>query len=260
MKSTTGAVFSQEDRCTTLELLRAYRQCPSERLRDRLVRLNLGLVKKEVNYWCQSHADNYEDVLQVGLIGLMGAIDRFELDRGFAFSSFAVRYIRGEIQHYLRDRCSAVRVPRRWLELRQQGMKVAQQLRMQLHREPTEQELIKAMGITLQDWQEAKLAYQNTAPVSLDAPVAVGEDSAVPLFECLADPRSSRTGHSDEMIQLHQALARLEQRTRAMVECVFLEDLTQRQVAQLFGVSTVTVSRQVKRAVESLRVAMSLAS
>lgn len=252
----TGAVFSQADRFTTLELLRQYKQSASSRTLERLIKLNIGLVKKEVHYWCAPHEDNYEDVLQVGIIGLIGAIDRFELNKGYAFSSFAVRYIRGEIQHYLRDRHTTVRVPRRWLELRQQGLKVAQQLRAQLHREPTEQELVGALGISLQEWQEAKLAYQNTAPMSLDAPVAVGEDSSVPLFECLPDPRSLRATSQEEIIQLRQAMAELEERTRAMLECVYLEDLTQRQVAQLFGVSTVTVSRQVKRGLETLRLAM----
>lgn len=253
MKGQKGTVFGEESKYATLALLKEYRQSPSRRLLDRLVKLNIGLVKKEVHYWCTPHMDIYEDVLQVGIIGLIGAIERFEWERGYAFSSFAVRYIRGEIQHYLRDRTGAVRIPRRWLELRQEGMRRAQELRAQLRREPTEQELVSALGISIQEWQEAKLAQQNTVPMSLDAPVMVGEDSAVPLFECLPDPRSTGQVSQEEMVQLQEAMSRLEQRTRAMLECVYLQDLTQKQVAQLFGVSTVTVSRQVKKGLETLR-------
>jgi len=241
--------FSREDKCTTLELLRLYRQAPTPKLRDRLVRLNIGLVKKEVAYWARPHQDIYEDILQVGVIGLLGAIERFELHKGYAFSSFALRYIRGEIQHYMRDRLAPVRVPRRWLELYQLGIKTAQTLRCQLHREPTEQELITALQITAEEWQEVKLAHQNATPMSLDAPLSLHEDSQATLLEVLPEPETSR----DDTLQVHQALEHLDQRTREIVEYIYLEDLTQRQVAQLLGVSVVTISRQVKKGLDHLK-------
>jgi RNA polymerase sigma factor, sigma-70 family len=241
--------FSREDKCTTLELLRLYRQAPSEKLRERLVRLNIGLVKKEVAYWVRPHQDIYEDILQVGLLGLLGAIERFELHKGYAFSSFAVRYIRGEIQHYMRDRLASVRVPRRWLELYQLGIKTAQTLRNQLHREPTEPELIRAMQITAAEWQEVKLAHQNSNPISLDAPLQLQEDSYATLLEVLPDHESEQ----EETMQVRQALEQLDQRTREIVEYIYLEDLTQRQVAQLLGVSAVTISRQVKKGLDNLK-------
>jgi RNA polymerase sigma-B factor len=241
--------FSREDKCTTLELLRRYRQAPCPKVRDRLIRLNIGLVKKEVSYWAKPHQDIYEDILQVGLLGLVGAIERFELHRGYAFSSFAVRYIRGEIQHYLRDRLAPVRLPRRWLELRQTAIKTAQNLRSQLHREPTEQELVKAMQITPEEWQEVRLAHQNSKLISLDAPINLHEDSSATLLDTLPEPETD----GDTVMQVRQALAQLDQRTRQIVEYIYLEDLTQRQVAQLLGVSAVTISRQVKKGLEHLK-------
>ena len=248
--------FSTADKCASLNLLREYRQTGCKKIMERLVRLNVGLVKKEVSYWCSPYDQHYEDILQVGMIGLMGAIERFELNRGYAFSSFAVRHIRGEIQHYIRDKNHCVRIPRRWLELRQQGVRTAQLLRSQLHREPTEAELIQALGVSVAEWQEAKLAHQNSLPLSLDTPVHQTEDNALPLGECLPDPRSSNGSRSEEVMYLHQALEHLEQRTREMLESVYLQDLPQRQVADIFGVSTVTVSRQVKKAIETLRLVM----
>ncbi len=241
--------FSREDKCTTLELLRLYRQAPSARLRDRIVSLNIGLVKKEVAYWVKPHQDIYEDILQVGLLGLLGAIERFELHKGYAFSSFAVRYIRGEIQHYMRDRLAPIRVPRRWQELYQLGIKTAQTLRTQLHREPTEPELIAAMQITAEEWQEVRLAHQNANPISLDAPLNLYEDSYTTLLEVLPEPE---TNH-DQTLQVRQALERLDQRTREIMEYIYLEELTQRQVAQLLGVSAVTISRQVKKGLDNLK-------
>jgi RNA polymerase sigma-B factor len=246
--------FSAEDKSTTLELLKAYRQAPTAKVRNQLVKMNIGLVKKEVSYWLNQSSESYEDLVQVGSIGLIGAIERFEVNRGYAFSSFAVRHIRGEIQHYLRDKSSTLRVPRRCLELRQHAVKVAQQLRSTLHREPSALELADGLGVSLAEWQEVKLAYQNRSPLSLDAPVRYDEEGAACLAEMVPDSRIH--GLQDDRIRLQQALTHLESRTREIVEFVFLEDLTQREVAKMLGVSAVTVSRQVKKGLTILKCVM----
>ena len=245
--------FSSEDKTTTLELLKQYRKAPSAYLRDRLVRLNIGLVKKEVHFWADRHSELYDDLLQVGALGLIGAVDRFELNRGYAFSSFAVRHIRGEIQHYLRDKSSSVRIPRRCMDLQQQSVRVMQKLRNTLQREPSAQEVANALGVTLIEWQEAKLACQNRAPLSLDAPIRSEEEDSSSIGDLVADPKSNMQLQQDEKFRLQQALALLEQRTREIVEFVFIEDLPQREVAKMFGVSAVTISRQLKKGLSTLR-------
>ena len=245
--------FSAADKTTTPELLKQYRKAPSAYLRDRLVRLNIGLVKKEVHFWADRHSELYDDLLQVGALGLIGAVDRFELNRGYAFSSFAVRYIRGEIQHYLRDKSSSVRIPRRWMDLQQQSVRVMQKLRNTLQREPSAQEVANALGVTLIEWQEAKLACQNRAPLSLDAPIRSEEEDAASIGDLVADPKSNMQLQQDEKFRLQQALAVLEQRTREIVEFVFIEDLPQREVAKMLGVSAVTISRQLKKGLSTLR-------
>jgi RNA polymerase sigma-B factor len=245
--------FSTEDKQTTLEMLKAYRQTSSAKIRNQLVQLNIGLVKKEVSYWTHQGTETYEDLLQVGAIGLIGAIERFELDRGYAFSSFAVRYIRGEIQHYLRDKSSTLRVPRRWMELYQQSGKVAQALRAELQREPSKRELAEALGIALDEWQEIELANRNRLPMSLDAPVRPDEDCSACLAELVPDPKCHGQCPHEDSIRLQQALTHLEARTREIVEFVFLEDLPQREVAKMLGVSAVTISRQVKKGLSTLK-------
>ncbi len=245
--------FSAMDKTTTLELLKRYHQAPSAYLRDRIVRLNIGLVKKEVLFWTDRHSEIYDDLLQVGSLGLIGACDRFELNRGYAFSSFAVRYIRGEIQHYLRDKSTSVRIPRRCMDLYQQSIKMMQKLRNTLQREPSNREVANALGVSLCEWQEAKLAYQNRAPISLDAPIRSEENDSASIGDLVADPRSNMQSQQDEKFRLQQALGLLEQRTREIVEFVFIEDLPQREVAKMFGVSAVTISRQLKKGLSTLR-------
>ncbi len=250
--------FSADDKQKTLEILKTYHQSPCARLRNQLVQLNIGLVKKEVGYWMRQSSEGYEDLLQVGCMGLIGAIERFEISRGYAFSSFATRYVRGEIQHYLRDKCSILRVPRRWLELYHQAARKSVELRSQLHREPSDREVSEALGVTSIEWQQIKLAYQNRSPLSLDAPILSLEDGSGSLSDLVPDPKQSLVNAEQDTTLLYQALNVLEQRTREILEYVFLEDITQREVAKLLGISAVTVSRQVKKGLTSLRCNLAL--
>ncbi|MFQ3679405.1 MAG: sigma-70 family RNA polymerase sigma factor, partial [Pseudanabaenaceae cyanobacterium] len=155
---TTEGTPSAPLRSETLRLLQAYLKNPSVELRNRLVHLNIGLARKEAYHWANQCTEPFEDVLQVGVMGLIRAIERFDPARGHAFSTFAIPYIRGEIQHYLRDRGSPVRIPRQWMATYQQGSKVQQRLRSQLQREPSERELAQALSISLAEWQNVRLA------------------------------------------------------------------------------------------------------
>jgi RNA polymerase sigma-B factor len=242
------------------QLLREYQQSRSEAVRNQLVQLNFGLVRKEAHYWINQCHESYEDLLQVGCLGLIRAIERFELSKGHAFSSYAIPYIRGEIQHYLRDKGVTVRIPRRWLALQQQAIGVSRSLRAKYNRPPTDSELAAALEISLSEWQEIKLAWVNRSPLSLDVPVQDSEEGATCLGELVPDPhyRSFQLAQEDQ-IRLQQALFKLEKRTREVLEYVFLHDLTQKQVAEHLGISVVTVSRQVKKGLNLLKNLMGVA-
>jgi RNA polymerase sigma-B factor len=236
------------------QLLREYQQSRSETVRNQLVQLNFGLVRKEAHYWINQCRENYEDLVQVGCLGLIRAIERFEISKGHAFSSFAIPYIRGEIQHYLRDKGVTVRIPRRYLAIQQRAIGVSRSLREEYNRQPTDSELATALEIDPDEWQEIKLAWINRAPLSLDVPVQDGEEGAASLGELVPDNhyRSFQLAQEDQL-RLQQALFQLEQRTREVLECVFLQDLTQKQVAEHLGISVVTVSRRVKKGLDLLK-------
>ncbi|BAY16272.1 RNA polymerase sigma factor SigF [Nostoc sp. HK-01] len=236
------------------QLLREYKESRSENIRNQLVKLNFGLVRKEAHYWINQCRESYDDLLQVGCLGLIRAIERFEISKGHAFSSFAIPYIRGEIQHYLRDKGVTVRIPRRYLALQQQAIGVSRSLREKYNRQPTDSELAAALDITLSEWQEIKLAWINRAPLSLDVPIQDSEEGATSLGELVPDPhyRSFQLAQEDQL-RLQQALFQLEKCTREVLECVFLQDLTQKQVAEHLGISVVTVSRRVKKGLDLLK-------
>ncbi|GAB4138364.1 MAG: RNA polymerase sigma factor SigF [Cyanobacteria bacterium J069] len=248
--------ISTELKTESLQLLRDYQSSPTSEIRNQLVQLNFGLVRKEAHHWVNQCTESYDDLLQVGSLGLIRAIERFDMSKGHAFSSFAIPYIRGEIQHYLRDKGSSVRIPRRWQALQHQAATVTRTLQAELRRPPTDVELASALNVSLHEWQEIKLAYRNRLPLSLDAPMREEEEGAT-LGEMLPDAqyRSFQLAQEDQ-IRLQQALHQLEKRTREVLEAVFLYDLTQKETAERLGISAVTVSRRVKKGLKLLKESM----
>lgn len=237
----------------SLELLQTYQHSPSTQVRNRLVQMNMGLVRKEAHRWVNHCTESFDDLLQVGCLGLIRAIERFEPLKGNAFSSFAVPYIRGEIQHYLRDKSPQVRIPRKWHDLHRQAVHVTRDMREELHRQPSDAEVAAALDVCPEEWQEVKLASSNRSILSLDAPICSSDQEST----CLGDMLPDRHYHSfqlaqEDQMRLQQALGKLEKRTSEVLEFVFFHDLTQKETAELLGISAVTVSRQVKKGLLAL--------
>ncbi|AFZ46528.1 RNA polymerase, sigma 28 subunit, FliA/WhiG subfamily [Cyanobacterium stanieri PCC 7202] len=235
------------------ELFSLYSKDQSKRVRNRIVELNLGLVKKEASHWTNQCQENFEDLLQVGSLGLLRAIERFDVEKGYAFSSFATPYIRGEIQHYLRDKGNSVRIPRRCQELKNKANRIVRQLREELNRQPNDREIASRLGVSLGEWQEVKLAHRNREPLSLDAKTSNDEDKST-LGEMLPDHQyHSFQLVEEDKIRIQSALSQLEDTTRKVLEFVFLQDLTQKETAERLGVSVITVSRRIKKGISSMR-------
>ncbi len=250
----SDSLVNNELKRESATLLRDYQQSRSATIRNHLVKLHFGLVRKEAHYWSNQCTENYDDLLQVGSLGLILGIERFDLSKGYAFSSFAIPYIRGEIQHYLRDKGVTVRIPRRWLALYQQGVGISRDFRRQYNRQQTDSEVAAALLICPAEWQEIKLAWANRAPLSLDMPVQDAEEGATCLGEMVPDAqyRSFELAQEDQ-ISLQQALVQLEKRTHEVLEFVFLCDLTQKEAAERLGISVVTVARRVKKGLDLLK-------
>lgn len=236
-----------------MELLVAYHQNPSVGLRNKLVRLNAGLVRKIAHRISHQCTEPFEDLEQIGYLGLIRAIERFNPNHGCAFSSFAVPYIRGEILHYLRDRSGAVKIPRRWQELHNQGQKVREELVKTLGRQPKDTEIADKLGVSIHEWQDIKLSSQNRLPLSLDATITHHVDSSVSLGETLPDVHLQMLqGWEEERQQIQSALSQLEDKTRTAIECVYFNGMSRQEVSERIGVSPMTVTRRIHRGVQQM--------
>ncbi len=240
-------------RSRSLELLIEYKQAPSCTLRNQLVQLNAGLVRKIAFQVSNQCSEPYEDLEQIGYLGLIRAIERYDPAQGCAFSSFAVPYIRGEMLHFLRDRSGTVRVPRRLQDLQSKGQKVKADLTRVSNKHPTDQDIATALNVPLDEWRQAQIAAQNRLPLSLDATVGYYSESSITLGETLIDPNYQSLQHMEEdRQQLQGALNQLEEKTRSIIECVFFKGLSRKEVAEHIGVSPITVTRRIQAGIEQL--------
>ena len=236
-----------------MELLISYHQNPSVKVRNQLVQMNAGLVRKIAHRVSHQCAEPYEDLEQIGYLGLIRAIERFNPSQGCAFSSFAVPYIRGEMLHFLRDRSGTVKIPRRWQQLNKEGQKVREALSAEMGRQPSDDEIAIALGVSLNEWRECKLATKNRLPLSLDATISQQLDSPMTLGDTLPDMHYQNLQNLEEdRQQLQRAMNQLEEKTRQAIEFVFISDLSRKEVAERIGVSPMTVTRRIHRGIQQM--------
>jgi RNA polymerase sigma-B factor len=218
-------------------LLREYRASHDPAVRDRLVDLNSDLVHFIARRFA-NRGEPLEDIEQVGFLGLIHAIERFDPELGNEFSTFATPTIMGEIRRYFRDRSWAVRVPRRLQENLLRVNAAAQQLTGELGRSPSISEIGERIGLEPEDVLAALEVSPAQHTVSLEAAPAGRGDEALTL---------------GDRALLEQAMAHLNPREREIMALRFVEELPQTEVAKRLGISQMHVSRLQRAAVEHLR-------
>jgi RNA polymerase sigma-B factor len=193
-----------------------------------------------------------DDIVQVGYLGLIKAIERFDPDLGYEFTTFATLTVAGEIKRYFRDKGTAIRFPRRLQELHQSVVRVNEQMKNELGREPTVGELAERLGVSPDDVTEAMEIGPAYVPVSLDQPVASDGQDNRSVAEQIggADPELERVEMRDV---LDRAMEHLTPRERAIMAMRFYEQMSQSEIARRLGISQMHVSRLQRAALEQLR-------
>ncbi|MER6035830.1 RNA polymerase sigma factor SigF [Streptomyces sp. NPDC001835] len=223
--------------------------------RNTLIEMNMSLVRYAAGRFRSRGAEEMEDIVQVGMIGLIKAIDRFELSREVEFTSFAVPYIVGEIKRFFRDTSWAVHVPRRLQEARVQLARANEELRSRLGRTPTTKELSELMSLPESEVVEAQLASNGYTSASLDATIGGSEDGEAALADFIGN-EDAALGLIEDFHSLAPLIAELDERDRKIIHWRFVEELTQAQIGERLGVSQMHVSRLISRLLGRLREGM----
>jgi RNA polymerase sigma-B factor len=221
--------------------------------REALVHLHLPLVEHCARRF-RNRGEPFEDLVQVGTIGLLKAVDRFDTDRGVEFSTYATPTIIGEIKRYFRDKGWAIRVPRRLQELRMQIGATSAELTQSLGRSPTARELAEAIGCSVEDVLEGLESANAYSTLSLDAGDS-SDDGPSSMLDSLGVD-DANLEHVEVRESLRPLLDQLDPREKRILLLRFFRNMTQSQIAEEIGVSQMHVSRLLSRTLEQLRTSL----
>ena len=232
--------------------LRADRSSAIDRSRARgeLVELHLPLVEHCARRFL-NRGEPFEDLVQVGTIGLIKAVDRFDTDRGVEFSTYATPTILGEIKRHFRDKGWAIRVPRRLQELRMSIASVTSELSQQLGRSPTPTEVAERLGIEVEEVMEGLESANAYSTLSLDAGDN-GDDGLGSMLETMGSTDDA-LDHVEIRESIRPLIEALPPREKQILLLRFFRQMTQSQIAEEVGISQMHVSRLLTRTLAELR-------
>lgn len=235
----------------TAELFDRWRRYRDRRARDELIERFLPLARRLARRYA-SAGEPYDDLVQVASLGLVKAVDRFDPARGFAFTSFAVPTIVGELKRYFRDTAWALHVDRGAQERARKIGEARSEITRETGRPPTIHELAQYLELTEEEVLDGLQTSEAYDAVSLDAPMA-SEDADMPTRMDVIGAEDERLELVDEHATIFAAAKHLPEREREILFLRFGEDLTQSQIADRVGVSQMQVSRLLRRSLQRLR-------
>lgn len=230
-----------------MEMLREIK-AGNDSVRDKFIKGNLRLVLSVIQRF-SNRGENPDDLFQVGCIGLIKALDNFDMSHGVKFSTYAVPMIIGEVRRYLRDN-NTIRVSRSLRDLAYKALQAKETLSSKLQREPTVSEIAKELEAEREDVVTALESIQE--PVSLFEPVFHDDGDAIYVMDQVSDNKNTDTKWI-ENISLSEAMSKLTPRERHILNIRFFEGKTQMEVAKEIGISQAQVSRLEKNALSTMR-------
>ena len=240
------------DRERTRELFAQFVRTRNPKLRDELVVAHLNLVRYLAARFA-NRGEPLDDLIQVGTVGLIKAIDRFDIGRGAEFTTYATPTVIGEIKRYFRDKGWAIKVPRRLQELNLAVNRAVESLSVELGRSATVADLAQRLGATDEEIIEAQELGQAYNLLSLDSEISVeGDKKSTTLLDYLGD-EDTQLRLLEDKTALERAFVVLDRRERVILYLRFYENVSQTEIAKRLNVSQMHVSRLQQRALEKLK-------
>lgn len=234
------------------ELFREYKKTGDKKIRDQIFEENMYLAEILAKKYANRGIE-YDDIFQVAAIGLVYAIDRFDVDKGFAFSSFATPTIIGEIKRHFRDKGWTIRVPRRIQELSKRINNARVELAQELQRTPTVKDIAEYLDATEEEVLESMEASKVYSPQSLDLTYDSGnEDTDMSLSDIIGVEEEDYEKIENEDF-LEKAMINLTKDERKLIEDRYLNKKTQSKIAEEMNISQMTVSRMEKKILEKMK-------
>ena len=238
------------DKARTRELFRRYKDEGDEDARSQLIVNHLNLVRFLAAKF-NNRGEPLEDLIQVGTIGLIKAIDRFEPERGLEFTTYATPTILGEIKRHFRDKGWSVRVPRRLQELSAKVNQATDALTQQLQHSPTVDEIADYLGVTADEVLEAMESGEAYSSVPLEG-TGSDDDDSVSVIDRFGQEDADLKA-SDDRLLIEDVLSEFTPKEQQVVRLRFIDGLTQAEIAQRLDISQVQVSRLLRRTLKRMQ-------
>ena len=235
----------------TRELFRRYKQEGDEEAREQLIVSHINLVRYIAAKF-KNRGEPLDDLIQVGTVGLIKAIDRFDPERGLEFTTYATPTIMGEIKRHFRDKGWTVRVPRRLQELSAKVNTATDELTVQLQRTPTVDEIAARLGTTADEVLEAMESSSAYSSVPLEAGGSGEDEEAPSIIDRYASVDPDLAASDDRMV-LADAIAEFPEADQAAIRMRYVDGMTQVEIAEKLGISQVQVSRMLRRALKRIQ-------
>ena len=224
-----------------------------EQLRNFIVAACLEFVKKIAHGLARRSTDPIEDLIQVGSVGLLKAIENYDSTHGTSFKTYSTYLITGEIRHYLRDKISMIRAPRELQELSYRVNMIVQRLTFNHGRPPSDLEVANELSVSVKRIDEVNEIDRRKNVVSLDNVNNESLENDQPLVDKLIDDNYQEQANRQEMkILLSEAIGVLDDELKNIIVMSFFEDMSQQQIADMMGVSQMQISRKIKKALNQL--------
>lgn len=221
-------------------------------LQNLIVVAAMPFVKKIAGGLARRSTDPVDDLIQVGAVGLIKAIDLFNPDLGTKFKTYATYLITGEIRHYLRDKASMIKAPREIQELAFRINCVIKDLMKDGH-EPTPEEIAEAMSLSVSKVNDVIEVDRRKSTISLDQTSSFDDDDTMSLADKIpSGDYQEFLDTYEEKIMLSKAISKLKPKMREVIELSYYEDLNQREISEKLNISQMQVSRRLKQALEDM--------
>lgn len=239
------------DKEKTHELFRRYKEEGDVEAREKLVMSHMNLVRFLANKF-KNRGEPLDDLIQVGYLGLLKAIDRFDPSRGLEFTTYATPTIMGEIKRHFRDKGWSVRVPRRLQELSAKVNQATDVLTTELQRSPKIEEIAEYLDASVDEVLEAMESSSAYSSVPLEGTGNNDNDDAPSVLDRYAT-EDSALNFTDDRLTIEEALKGFSPREREVIDLRFLQGMTQIEIAEQLGISQVQVSRLLRRTLKKIQ-------
>lgn len=239
------------DKEKTHELFRRYKEEGDVEAREKLVMSHMNLVRFLANKF-KNRGEPLDDLIQVGYLGLLKAIDRFDPSRGLEFTTYATPTIMGEIKRHFRDKGWSVRVPRRLQELSAKVNQATDVLTTELQRSPKIEEIAEYLDASVDEVLEAMESSSAYSSVPLEGTGNNDNDDAPSVLDRYA-AEDSALNFTDDRLIIEEALKGFSPREREVIDLRFLQGMTQIEIAEQLGISQVQVSRLLRRTLKKIQ-------